>query len=950
MDAASPHSALARRPPPAIGGDDRDLAERPADRGDTRSGHAPLPTTTAARPPSRGAQAPWGATISEPGVEAGAGERGYRALAVAATRQARELELLDRVRAAIAREIELPVLFRAVVDAVADVFGYTMVSLYLIEDDHLLLQHAVGYHRVLDRIPLERGVMGRVARTGEPALVGDRRADPDAIWAFAGIAAEACVPLRDRGRVVGVLNLESTDGSALGEADLRLLLALTDHVSVAIERARLYAEARASEARFRAMLDTVSDVVSVVAADGTYRYVSPAVAGLLGHLPDDLLGQSIFALVHPDDEPAARQAFAAYVQHPAAAHRLEARLRHRDGSWRRLDIAGNASPSDPSLGGVVLVARDVTGRRAVEERYRSLVENLPAITYVGAEDANGRFRSVYVSPQIEAILGWSPEECLADPEHWLKTIHPDDRAWVEAEDARTNATGEPFDVEYRVVARDGRVVWLRDMAVLVEAMAGGGRVWQGVQFDVSKIKETEARLHHLAFHDSLTGLPNRARFIDRLGDALGAPARPGAAVGVLFLDLDGFKTVNDSLGHAAGDELLVGVGRRLRASVPAEATLARFGGDEFAILLTTDGAGAASRLAESLLAALQHPFVVEGRETFVTAAIGIATSDADGADAGAVLREADTALYRAKAAGRGTCAVYEPGLWAPIVARLERETALRRAVERDELFLAYQPVVETTSGTVVGAEALVRWRHPKEGPLPPAAFVRLAEETGIIAPLGRWVLREACRQLRDWLARHPDAPCLTVGVNLSGRQLRRPGLVAEVEAALAEAGLAPDRLELEITERPMATIDAETRRTLRRLRGLGVRVVLDDFGTGFGSLASLRQLPVDGLKLDRTFVAGLGEDAAGVPILRAITALAADLGVTVTAEGVETADELARLRRLGVTRVQGFHIAAPTTSAAFADLLTRAGGAIAPARHTDRSGWKPRSPLLAGTR
>jgi diguanylate cyclase (GGDEF)-like protein len=434
----------------------------------------------------------------------------------------------------------------------------------------------------------------------------------------------------------------------------------------------------------------------------------------------------------------------------------------------------------------------------------------------------------------------------------------------------------------------------------------------------------EAMLAHRAFHDPLTGLPNRALFADTLARALGHDPRHPGRVAVLFLDLDGFKLVNDSLGHTAGDQLLGLVAARLRAHVPLEGTVvARFGGDEFAVLLErVADPTTVTHLAERLLEALRAPFALDGHETFVNACVGVAVGVLGEDDSGTLLRHADIALYRAKANGPSSVAVFAPVMEERVLARLQREVALRRAVEGGELRLHYQPVVELASGRMVGAEALVRWAHPELGLLLPVEFIPLAEETGLIVPLGNWVLGEACRQARAWQDATWSAP-MGVSVNLSARQLRDPDLVAEVAGMLRENGLDARRLELEVTETVAMADAAVTRHALSALRRLGVRVSIDDFGTGHSSLGRLQELAPDALKIDRSFIAGLSRDRGSEAIVRAVSAMAHDLGLEVTAEGIETAEQAACLRTLGVDRGQGFYLGPPVPSEAVDALLTR---------------------------
>lgn len=412
-------------------------------------------------------------------------------------RQARELSLLHRVRTALAHEIGLGSVFRTVVEAVAETYGYTLVSAYLLEGEDLVLQHQVGYAQVIDRVRVPEGVMGRVARSGRAELLADVREDPAFLGAIEGIVSEVCVPLLDDGAVVGTLNVESTYGVKLTEDDLRLMGALGDHVGLAVGRARLHARARESEARFRSLIQNASDIVMVVDGEGAVRYISPAVERVLGYKPEEVIGNDAFEVVHPEDEARVRRsvAGAAYGSVPT----MDLRLRHADGTWRHVESISTNLISDPAVRGVVINSRDITERkrwenalREAENRYRTLVENIPAIAYI--QEPSETSTTVYISPQVEKILGYAPEECTSDPDHWVKTLHPEDKARVLAEDARTNETGEPFREEYRQIAKDGSAVWLRDEAVMVRDEEGRSLYWQGVQIDITKRKESEAAL------------------------------------------------------------------------------------------------------------------------------------------------------------------------------------------------------------------------------------------------------------------------------------------------------------------------------------------------------------------------------------------------------------------------------------------------------------------------
>ena len=432
-------------------------------------------------------------------------------------------------------------------------------------------------------------------------------------------------------------------------------------------------------------------------------------------------------------------------------------------------------------------------------------------------------------------------------------------------------------------------------------------------------REFEERLAYQAFHDALTGLPNRAWFAAHLEATL---ARSRTNVAVLFLDLDRFKVINDSLGHERGDELLVAVAARLRACAEPGAAVARLGGDEFTILLAGATAADARRLAWRILAALRAPLALAGREIVVSASIGIALGGAGTGGAVELLRDADTAMYRVKHGGRAGVALFDAGMNAAAVARLERETDLRRAIAAGELVLAYQPKVDLHTGRIIGVEALMRWCHPRDGLIPPTDFIPLAEETGLILPLGQWALAEACRQARVWLERWPGRPPLVMSVNLSARQFRQPRLAAAIADILRETGLPASSLQLEITESAvMDDLDAAVA-TLRDLRARGLRLALDDFGTGYSSLSYLKRFPLDVLKIDKAFVAGLGRDTEDTAIVGAVIALAHILGMQVTAEGVETAEQAYLLREMACELGQGYLFARPLTPEGLETWLT----------------------------
>ncbi|MBA2581706.1 MAG: EAL domain-containing protein [Thermoleophilaceae bacterium] len=443
-----------------------------------------------------------------------------------------------------------------------------------------------------------------------------------------------------------------------------------------------------------------------------------------------------------------------------------------------------------------------------------------------------------------------------------------------------------------------------------------------VFLELHRLKREADSLAHRAMHDSLTGLPNRVLFVDRLEMALAGLARRSYQVAVLFLDLDGFKLVNDRLGHEAGDELLKEIARRLSQVMRPSDTVARFGGDEFTVLAegyTSEAQVVAT--AERIRNALCGPFVLEAGEVTIGTSIGIALATGAGTDAEPLIREADAAMYRAKRAGGSRHELYDVAMRRRAAMRLRTESALHQAIEREEFRVFYQPKVEISTGEIFGVEALVRWQHPDRGLLGPGEFIALAEETSLIVPLGAWVLREALRQGREWRSRHAAAARLTMAVNLSAHQLARGDLCDVVSDSLEQAGVDPALLCLEITE-SVAMEEAEaTIAALRRLRDLGVRLAIDDFGSGYSSLSYLRSFPVDILKIDRSFVQGLGRDRRNASIAGAIVSLAHALDLTAIAEGVETEAQLAELRGLGCDVAQGFLFARPAAPEELEDVI-----------------------------
>jgi diguanylate cyclase (GGDEF)-like protein/PAS domain S-box-containing protein len=560
-----------------------------------------------------------------------------------------------------------------------------------------------------------------------------------------------------------------------------------------------------------------------------------------------------------------------------------------------------------------------------ELQARALVERLPAIVYVSEPGIEGLWH--YVSAQAESILGFAPEEWLTDPQLWAKQVHPEDRERVFARETQLEEPGAPE--EYRMLHRDGRTVWVRDHAALLVDELGELR-WHGVLSDITDRKLAEAELRsaeedirYQALHDSLTGLPNRTLILDHLE---AARTRSGKQVAVLLLDLDRFKLVNDGFGHAAGDALLVEIAPRLREALRPGDIVGRLGGDEFVVLLADiSDERVAVDVAERIVASLGRPFLLEGIEHFVTVSIGIAIAGSDRVQPASLVRDADAALYRAKDRGRGRYEVFDRAMRVRTLERLSLENDLRRALDSHELRVRYQPVVSLRDRAILGVEALVHWEHPERGTVEPQEFIPIAEESGLIGPIGEWVMREACRQASEWHAASPDAPPLRVSVNLSVRQITQRDIAGMVARTLRDTGLDPQCLCLEITETVILDDSDAANQALRALMALGVGMVLDDFGTGYSSLAYLTRLPIQGLKIDRSFIKRLGCNERATAIVNAIVRMADALSIEVTAEGAETACQIEELQRLGCSRAQGFYFAHPLSASEIAGLLERPG-------------------------
>ncbi|MGH9015172.1 MAG: sensor domain-containing protein [Acidimicrobiia bacterium] len=755
--------------------------------------------------------------------------------------------------------------------------------------------------------------------------------------------------------VVGeYLKGREVDARVLGPVSaLVALLVMLRLIRAAIEADEATQAVLESEERFRSLVQHASDVIVVIAPEGHVQYVSPAVVDLLGGPPETYLGAMMDDHIHAADLESAYETLGQTLDNPGRAFVVEVRLRHQDGGWRWVEAVATGRVDEPSVRGVVCNLRNVTERKRTEAiradearvldmiaRSAPLPSTLTRLIHTIEEQLGGGRCSIRLLGET-GTPGLAVAPSLpAGYMHGLEAVAPLPadghlpEEYVYSKSGVIDLAGERIPPEVRELAHAHglRACWMIPIAASEDARMLGGLaayIDDGAEpspTDVALVERAAAlaavaidraaaedRLEHQALHDPLTGLPNRALVLDRLSQALVRLGRhPHEMVAVLFLDLDRFKVINDSLGHDAGDELLVALGGRLAAVLRPEDTVARFGGDEFVIVCERIVQGhEAEALAERIAHSLDQPFALGPGEVVVTASIGIAVSARAGDRAESLLRDADAAMYRAKDRGGAHYELFDHTMHTKAVVRLLTERALRGALENDELRLFFQPQIHLATSACVSVEALVRWEHSVRGTVLPVDFIPVAEETGLIVPIGDKVLAQACAQAERWRSAGPDGSALGVSINLSVRQLMRAALPGRIRALLDEHRLDPASICLEITESVLLDDVDTTVDALAALKDLGVRLAIDDFGTGYSSLSYLKRFPFDELKIDATFVAGLGQSATDDAIVAATVDMAHALGMAAAAEGVETATQLDRLTALGCDLAQGFHLAMP---------------------------------------
>jgi diguanylate cyclase (GGDEF)-like protein/PAS domain S-box-containing protein len=700
-----------------------------------------------------------------------------------------------------------------------------------------------------------------------------------------------------------------------------------DQVTALLER---------NEARFRAMVRDSNDIMAIVDTHGRLVYASPVTERILGLDIEPLIGSDVFDLIHPEDRDFARRGFQA-TRDGRDADRIELRLRRSDGSWRVVEAVATNLLDDPSVEGIVISARDLTERRRAEaelreaqERFRSAFEYAP----IGMALISVDGRLFRVNRALVQILGRGESELLTSS--LLELCHPDDREECRESVRRLFAgVTQSAQLEQRFLHHDGHPVWVSASASLVRDVNDQPMYIVCQIEDIGERRASGEALAHQAVHDPLTGLPNRLHFVDRLGRELARAEQRRERVAVLFLDLDRFKVVNDSLGHSAGDRLLVAVADRLKATMGPTDVVARFGGDEFTILCSeVTSEETVELIAERIAEAIARPVALMEGEVFVTASIGIALSGTTGDSPETLLRNADAAMYRAKERGRDRAELFDARVHHRAVDDLRTGNALHRAIERGELRVHYQPMMNLDNGSLFGFEALIRWEHPERGLVPPMEFVPLAEETGLIVPLGVWALEQACQQAVRWQEHSPDLPLLSMSVNLSPRQLAEPALPNDVARVLHDTGIPPASLWLEITESTLMRDAESALSALGALQALGLHLAVDDFGTGYSSLAYLERLPVEALKIDRSFTEGVGRRKDSTAIVGAVVGLARALRLSTVAEGIETPEQFQQLRALGCEVGQGYLFGPARPAEAYG---------TDPRRMFDRTPARPRS-------
>lgn len=706
------------------------------------------------------------------------------------------------------------------------------------------------------------------------------------------------------------------------------------------------------------ILNSAGEGIYGLDLDNTITFINPAAARMLGWDVTDLIGKSIRRIL-PDVSPLSLVApppdstLSASLVTSLVSPSQTATYHRKDGSAFPVEYTRTPIYKEDRMVGSVVVFQDISERHMQEEALRESEERY-ALAVQGANDGiwdwNLRTGEIYFSPRWKAILGYADTDLPNTLEMWFNCVHTSDlEGFKRAINQHLSGETKNLEHEHRMRTKTGDYRWVLTRGLAVQDASGQANRLAGSQTDITERKRIEERLLHDALHDTLTGLPNRALLMDRLHHTIEVARRnTDYLYAVLFMDIDRFKVINDSLGHMQGDKLLIAIAQRLTTCIRPGDTVARLGGDEFVVLLESiRDISAALAVAERIQTALEAPIPLSDQEVFITSSIGLALGGKQYHAAEDLLRDADTAMYRAKSKGRARYEIFNPGMHQQAVALLQLENDLRRAITRDEFFLEYQPIISLRDFRLVGFEALMRWRHQTRGIIPPGEFIPVAEETELINPLERWAIQQACRQLEHWQTTYRNARALVIHVNLSGQHFHED-LVDEMRSLLADINLSPSAINLEITE-TMLMQNAETAVSLlNQLKELNLRLSIDDFGTGYSSLSYLHRLPIDTLKVDQSFVNKLDTDPEQVAIVRTIMTLAWNLGIEVIAEGVESIKQQAQLNALQCDYAQGFYFSRPLGVEQIEQLLQEGVAHFAP--HPTASFPLPRPPEVGSER
>ncbi len=854
---------------------------------------------------------------------------------------------LSEVNEVIIRTTERDALFRQVCDVVVTRGGVEFARIGMLEESTQIVAtvaHGGNDHGLAPRLyfsldPKAQGgdaPSAQALRTGEHFICNDVRGDQyifnKQLLIDAGLLSVGTFPLVVGGRPLGALHLHSLEPQFFDSELIALLDRLALNLSFALENlereaARQQAERAVAQGRlfFEGILNAIASPIVVKGEDHRFIAFNDAAVAFLGRPREWMIGKTDFDLFSPeraeflqrtDDQALSSDKPVEYEAVYVAGGRTNSMVVRKSALTR----------ADGSRV-LVLVMTDITERKAAEDalkaseqRFRDVAE--VAGEYVWEDDLEGRF--TYLSPKVVEVLGYTAEELLGRTAAEL--MPPGEAERVRAWFAEQMGADRRFrDLEHQLVSKSGEILWLQVSGVSTHDEQGRPSGHRGTTRDITELKRSEARISYLATRDPLTELPNRLLFNDRLDQGLINARRASDSLGVLFVDLDRFKNINDSLGHHVGDLLLKEIAQRMAACIRRGDTLARLGGDEFVIALEhLKRAEDAAQVASKIVRAVSRTAEVGGHALNTSCSIGISIYPNDADDGVTLMKNADTAMYYAKEKGRNNFQFFSPDMNVRAVERHKLEVSLRRALEHGDFVLLYQPQVSVKTAKVIGAEALIRWREPERGLIAPSGFIGVAEESGLIEPIGRWVMMEACSQARRWQER--GLPEVRVAVNISARQLLDPKeFLSYVNRVLDETGLEPQLLELEMTESLLLANVEENAAVLRKLGKLGVRIAVDDFGTGYSSLAYLKQLPIDSLKIDRTFVRDIETDPEDAAIIKAIIAMAHGLKLKVTAEGVESRGQLEALRKLGCDEYQGYLLSKPVAANDFAARFLQKG-------------------------